>query len=243
MTQSIADKMKVVIIADSLALARGEGWGDIKYEETYPCLLDIGLRSKFKEIDTIVIERGMRFRTILNVLEDWDELVKLRKADFVIVHVGIVDCAPRVFSARERAILERYFPTSLRNKIINFVSKNRKRIINWRSERVYVPQTVFAEKLKVLVLKAKESGIKKLFVVNIVEPPDFIENRSPGYRNNVIKYNRMINNIIENDFIEQIDINGLLKLNGGIEKFTYDGMHINANGHRILANELLSSIA
>ena len=92
--------MKIVVMADSLAMAR-EGETNVAYETTYPYLLDQWLRQRFGSRAPLLIERGMRRRTIEYVLDEWYELVDLRKPEVVIVHVGIVDCAPRVFLRRE----------------------------------------------------------------------------------------------------------------------------------------------
>src|SRR5918992_220711 len=97
--------MKIAILADSLALPREDVGGDEMLEVTYPYLLDQSLRRQFGANAPLVYERGMRRRTIEYVLDDWNEQVELKKPDVVIVHVGIVDCAPRVFLRREGAFV------------------------------------------------------------------------------------------------------------------------------------------
>jgi len=55
--------MKIVVMADSLAMAR-EGETNVAFEATYPYLLDQSLRRRFQAEAPLVIERGMRRRTI-----------------------------------------------------------------------------------------------------------------------------------------------------------------------------------
>src|SRR6185503_6668370 len=99
--------MRIVILADSLVLPREEVGGEHCFEATYGFALYRALRDRFGGEAPLVIERGMRLRTIEAVLTDWHEQVTLRKADVVVVHVGVVDCAPRLFLRRERRFLAR----------------------------------------------------------------------------------------------------------------------------------------
>ena len=112
--------MKIVILADSLALPRENVGGEDLLEATYPFLLDHSLRQRLGAAAPIIFERGMRRRTIEYVLDEWNELVKLRKPDVVIVHVGIVDCAPRVFLRREASFVANIRFAWLRNRILKF---------------------------------------------------------------------------------------------------------------------------
>src|SRR6185369_16381679 len=72
------------------------------------------------------------------VLDEWYELVDLRRAEVVVVHVGIVDCAPRVFLRRERQFVENLRPAFLREAILSNVHRHRRAIVNLR-KKVYVP--------------------------------------------------------------------------------------------------------
>src|SRR5262245_43716680 len=109
---------KVLILADSLALPR-EGSDDIPYETTYPYLVEESLRQHQDGPLPVVLERGMRRRTIEYVLDEWFELVELRRPDLVIIHVGIVDCAPRIFLRRERQFVENLRWIWLRERILS----------------------------------------------------------------------------------------------------------------------------
>ena len=56
--------MKVVILADSLALPREEVGGERCFEACYPYLLHESLRDEFGKEAPLIIERGMRLRTV-----------------------------------------------------------------------------------------------------------------------------------------------------------------------------------
>lgn len=233
--------MKVVLLADSLALPRGADWGNVAYEETYPYVLDFALRSRYPDRQVVLMERGMRFRTINAVLDDWKEFVELRSPDILIVHVGVVDCAPRVFSAAERRIVSSALPSPLRSMLLKFVHRWRSQIIRVRSDHRYVTEADFQRAVRKLVSPAASGTPRLLVIVNILSPGDDMESRSPGYRANVARYNAMLA-AEAGGAAELVDYNKLVSDKGGVDRLTVDGMHPNREGHRLLATALLNAI-
>jgi acyl-CoA thioesterase-1 len=229
--------MKIVILADSLALPREDVGNEQALEVTYPFLLDQSLRHRFGAYAPLVIERGMRRRTIEYVLDDWYEQVELKKADMVIVHVGIVDCAPRVFLRRERAFVERMRFTQLRNRILKFAHDHRRAIIK-RRPRVYVPLARFERHVKEVVQKAQEQNVRSLIFVNIISPPDTIEQRSPGFQLNVERYNQVLQEQTRHRSVSLIDLNKLIRDQRGADDLTVDGIHLNEEGHQIVSQQI-----
>jgi len=228
--------MKIVVMADSLAMAR-EGESNVAYETTYPYLLDQWLRQRFGSQAPLVSERGMRRRTIEYVLDEWYELVDLRKTDVVVVHVGIVDCAPRVFLRRERQFVENLRPGFLRRSILDYVHRHRRAVVNMR-KKVYVPPERFNALVGQVMAKAKASELRSLVIVNIITPPAEMDERSPGFIRNVGIYNEILRTHAEANGAHLIDIDRLIKEAGGVEQLTVDGIHINEAGHKMLAQEI-----
>jgi acyl-CoA thioesterase I len=228
--------MKIVVMADSLAMAR-EGETNVPFEATYPYLLDQSLRQRFQGQAPLVIERGMRRRTIEYVLDEWYELVDLRKPEVVVVHVGIVDCAPRVFLRRERQFVENLRPAFLRETILSNVHRHRRAIVNMR-QKVYVPPDRFTSLVQQVIDRAKRSQLRSLVLVNIITPPAEMDERSPGFIKNVGLYNEILRSHAKGDGVQLIDLDQLIKDAGGVEQLTVDGIHINEIGHAILAGEI-----
>jgi acyl-CoA thioesterase I len=228
--------MKIVIMADSLAMPRA-GETNIAFEGTYPYLLEQSLRSRPETQSSMVIERGMRRRTIEYVLDEWAELVELRRPDVLVIHVGIVDCAPRVFLRRERQFVENIRPAALRNAILKFVHNHRPAIVKFR-KKVYVPPRRFQALLTEVLRRTKASGLRSLVLVNIVTPPPEMDERSPGFIENVRTYNQILKTQAQGEGIHLIDLNRIIDVEGGPGKLTVDGIHINEEGHRILAAEI-----
>lgn len=229
--------MKIAILADSLALPREDVGGDEPLEVTYPFLLDQSLRRRFGAAAPIIFERGMRRRTIEYVLDEWNELVELRKPQIVIVHVGIVDCAPRVFLRREASLVANLRFRWLRNRIFRFTHDHRRRIVEFR-RKVYVPLPRFERLVERVVQKARETKVQSLVFINIIRPPDAAEERSPGFQRNVIAYNQVLQQQTKHDFVSLIDLNQLLYDSGGSHALTVDGIHLNERGHALLAKQL-----
>lgn len=228
--------MKIVVMADSLAMAR-EGETNVAYEATYPYLLDQSLRRRFQGDAPTVIERGMRRRTIEYVLDEWYELVDLRRPEVVVVHVGIVDCAPRVFLRRERQFVENLRPVFLREAILNNVHRHRSAIVNMR-KKVYVDANRFNSLVGQVIERAKVSKLRSLVIVNIITPPAEMEARSPGFIKNVGIYNQILKAHADMNGVHLIDLDRMIKEAGGVESLTVDGIHINDAGHAMLAREI-----
>jgi lysophospholipase L1-like esterase len=228
--------MKIVVMADSLAMAR-EGETNISFEATYPYLLDQSLRHRLGSEAPVVIERGMRRRTIEYVLDEWYELVDLRRPEIVVIHVGIVDCAPRVFLRRERQFVENLKPAFLRDSILRNAHRHRRRIVNFR-KKVYVTADRFNELVGQVVARAKQSKLKSLVMVNIIKPPAEMDARSPGFISNVGIYNEILKTHATASGVHLIDMDQMITTAGGVEKLTVDGIHINEIGHELLAKEI-----
>ncbi len=229
--------MRIVILADSLALPRGQTWGDIPYEETYPYLLDRMLRKGYPEHQPVVHEHGARFRTILRVVEDWEDAVELRRADAAIVHVGIVDCAPRVLSPSERRMVARIRPAILRSAVVSLAHRMRRVSIRLRGERPYLTESEFREGVRNVVRRARAHGLRALVFVNMLVPTDELEHRSPGFQRNATRYNRILAEECRESGI-LVDLNDIAIQHGGVAAITVDGMHPNRKGHRLLAAAL-----
>jgi lysophospholipase L1-like esterase len=164
-------------------------------------------------------------------------LVDLRKAEVVVVHVGIVDCAPRVFLRRERQFVENLRPAFLRESILRNVHRHRPAIVNVR-KKVYVPAQRFNSLAAQVIERAKQSKLRSLVIVNIITPPAEMDERSPGFIRNVGIYNEILRSHARGTGVHLIDIDQMIKDAGGVERLTVDGIHINETGHAMLAGEI-----
>jgi acyl-CoA thioesterase-1 len=230
---------KILILADSLSLPRPETHGNIRYEETYPYLLDVSLRERMGKDAPVVMEQGMRSRTITDVANDWQEYVTWRKPEIVIVHVGITDCAPRVFSAGQRSFIERLPIPFVRRVLLWAVHRYRRQIISLRPPKVYTPFARYRDTLNQLVEWRQRDDVRALVFVNIVEPPDALEQRSPGLQENVRRYNEVLGQLKSRPGVVVVDLNELIHHQGRGEDFLLsDGQHLSVAGNKLLATQL-----
>lgn len=229
--------MKITILADSLGLPRDDvGVGDY-FEVTYTYLLDQSLKARFGSRAPMLIEKGTRRRTVEYVLDDWNEEVELKKPQILIIHVGIVDCAPRVFLRREYNFVAGLRFTWVRKRILKFAHDHRRRIIETR-RKVYVPLARFEKLVDEVVQRAQRDQVRLLLFINILSPPDAIEARSPGFQRNVDLYNQVLSRQTQHPHVELLDLNGIVQAEGGTEALTIDGIHLNERGHKLLLREL-----
>lgn len=232
---------RITLFADSLALPRGETWGNIPLEKTYPYLLEKKLRETEDYRDFIFINRAQRFRTIVKTENEFSDFAELHKADIAIIHCGIVDCAPRVFTESQRKWIEK-LPKTFQRPILMPARIFRKTIIQHvRKGNNYVSQDDFRKSLENVLQKSKSIGMKTI-IVNIIRPPDELERRSPNFQKNADSYNKIIQDMAENYEATLIDLDRWIHKNGGHDKLTSDGMHINEAGHAFMNEQLIEAI-
>jgi len=84
--------------------------------------------------------------------------------------------------------------------------------------------------------------LESLVYVNIVEPPEAIEERSPGFQRNVELYNKVLAQQSAHPRVSLVNLNRAIADAGGSDKLTLDGVHLNVQGHVILAKLLANDI-
>ena len=231
---------RIVIAADSLALPRPKHNGDIPYQKTYGFLLEKSLQEKFP--GSKVLNHGYRSNTIRILSEEvrlFDQILAW-KPQIVLLHIGIVDCAPRIFSEIERKIVSRIRPYSLRDWFIQYVGKHRRFIIRNRRLRVYVSLDEFATKYKQVVEKMFAQNIIVL-AVNISPTIPDVAYRSPGLSENIEKYNEAIANASYKKAL-LIDLYKEVHYRGAKECLLDDGIHLSSFGHEVLADLVTKEI-
>jgi lysophospholipase L1-like esterase len=89
-----------------------------------------------------------------------------------------------------------------------------------------------------VVEKARGTDVMSLIFINIIRPPDWVEERSPGFQCNVIAYNQVLQEQTKHDFVSLIDFNRIVHDEGGPDALMVDGIHLNERGHMLLAQKL-----
>lgn len=229
--------MRTVIAADSLALPRPAEQGSVRYHQTYGYLV----QRAFAQEDVEIIIHGRRGNTILFLNQPqhlYDEVLAW-EPDVVIIHIGIVDCAPRVFSQFERTLVNRIRPISMRDALIRFVGRHRRFLISHFPQKVYVPLSTFETNYEAVVHELQRHGIQ-LLLVNICPTDAATAFRSPGLSENICLYNEAIARRARQDGCSLVDIHAALQSNP--EEYLLSGIHLNPKGNKLLADLLVNHI-
>lgn len=224
-------KNRVVILGDSLAMPRpDEGVG---YEDTYSYLI-------FKDISKWgwvgeVINRSKRANDtqyqahFQNIADD----ILLLQPTHTIIHLGICDCAPRLFKKLEQKILNK-IPMKIRDKIISFFSKRRKLVTKFR-QITYVDIKSFEKNLLHIINNAKSVN-SKIVLIGIKDTSKENIEKSYKFKEKIDSYNEIIKKIALANQIEIIDAN---TFSGGLLS---GGIHIDKYMHKYLYEKIICSI-
>jgi len=229
--------MRIVVLADSMAMPRLEQGCMIYWDDTWPYLLEQSLRNRGIESEVINCASRSRTADTLTGL-DFLEHIIWKRPQAIILQVGIVDCTPRVFSKREKKLLNYPFvPARLRDWLVNYRSARRPRLVKRNPlGKVDTPPEKFRDFLAHFFSKvtALESDIQ-LIVLPVVANIPMMEMRSPGYGENVRLYNDILKSCSLAAKACWLDPGELFAEAEVRNHFCADGYHLNEAGTRRIA--------
>lgn len=223
----------VTILADSLAMPRPE----LPFTDLYPYKLSVKLGKGF-----LVVSKARRNNTLIEQTSETGEgyliedVVYMGESSYFIIHIGIVDCAPRIFSQREHSILERL--NMLGKPIINFKSAHR-RFFTKHFPKVYVKKDDFRTKLDLLISTiVNKTAAKKVFIINIADTNEENKYRSYGFEENLKEYDGIIASISKK-YGDKVDVYDLYSITKAKPALVWeDGIHIKQAAHEMIAEYL-----
>ncbi len=220
---------RVIILSDSLSMPRPDE--SLLYEETYPYLLRQELGNNVE-----VINRGKRANTIQEQIIDqyvYDDMIFFYPK-YVVIQLGIVDCAPRLFSRRfGKYVIGNIKPLFLREFVIEQFSK-RRIFFTKHFPRQYVSLPKFSFWYDYLVTLVKDFGSIPI-IVNIARTSPENDRRSYGFIQHINNYNEAIEKSAERHKAQVIDMYKISETN---DVLLDDGIHYNKLGSKILAQEI-----
>ena len=233
--------MLIFYYADSLGMPRS---GVVEIKERYIYLFQQWLQNQTDE-EVFVIDRAKGYSTIKGLYTDYknDMGYFTGKKDILIIHEGVVDCAPRPLPRFIRNVVSG-LPSFLRNRIIRFIHNNRRRLLK-SGFRYHLTSK---KKYKAILKEWVEDAVKnfaRVYVVNIAPTTPNIEFHSPGFSLAIQQYNSIIKDVItESHFanVLLVDVyseirSSNLELESLITK--EDGHHITSLAHRLYNDELI----
>jgi len=226
-------KKRLVVLSDSLGRPRPEIDGADKTElwQVYGSILQTLLGDDWV-VDLIYIDSLDSDDAI-----HWNQrMVAYRRPDLVIYHLGINDCAPRLFSKGSRSILlHSWFKFVTRDIGVRVLSRYRRFFTRVR-KITYVPLSRFAANLRCMLQVVLEYSPSCRFIaVLIATPAASLVSRSHGYGANVERYNAVLKELFPN----HVDVDSLLL---GDSPLIADGIHLQARAHKMLAEKIHACI-
>lgn len=234
------DNTKIItIVGDSLCQVSSDQ--KIFYKETYPFLLQ-----KMFDANEYIVKLSSRSTNQVIKQSSSDNLntdVLFNGSEYVIIHLGIVDCAPRLFGYIEDRIVFvlSHIPVIkiLVGLVIKFKSKYR-RFFTKNFPKTYVTRKIFKDRYSFIIKEIKEKAKpKKIFIINIADTSERNKERSFNFEKNISDYNQILKNIyLENkDSCELIDFYSET-LNNKKLIVEDEGIHLTREGHLHLAGLL-----
>lgn len=239
-----ADGKNVFVFADSLGLPRSEDASlpDAGAQETYADKIQSWSTKRGASLPVRTHAQCQRYFTTDDVVERLTEVRSQLQSGFVFVHVGLNDCASRVFSEAERLAVP-FLDEPTEKLLLNFVRTYRRPIIHRQPEYTYVPLDRFVQNLEKIVKISRTHGAKHVAFANIIMPALKSESSTPHVRWNFTRYNLAIYDVAKRLSAHVVDVDRLCWSTGLGKALRPDGQHLGSIGHDLVAEAYLDLIA
>jgi lysophospholipase L1-like esterase len=199
---------RILLLTDSIALPRNKP-EFCSHDETYPELL--------KSKGHIVQQISIGGATSTDMLRQVDYYSSF-DPDYIFIQVGIVDCAPRLFTKFE---LDFYRRLGYIGKLLLKLRKKKK--------KTFTHINAFKFNVNNIIKKCNRS---QLFFIGIIPSSEKYEQILPGITKNIREYNHIL--ALTGKYIsnEEFDLNGVMS----------DGHHLNSYGHKQLLDKIVNVV-
>jgi GDSL-like Lipase/Acylhydrolase family len=233
---------RVAIFSDSLALPRPEEMDAFpgNLESTYPGIINARLQAAPTIKHTSVWAHCERYFTTDDLIRLLDEHPESIKDAHILVHLGLNDCAIRMFMDDQRLAVA-LLPDDMANEVLAFSRIYRRALIEAFPHFSYVPIQKYNANLHRIAQMAKSSNARSLtFSTTIVVPEKFWPS-TPWICRNQTTYNLETMNVARQVGANVLDVDRLMWGRGVEVSLNSDGMHLSPIGHELLASSWLKS--
>ena len=222
---------KLLIIADSLGLPRPNELHDIKFaDNTYSG------RIIHQNPNVSVLSLCQRFFTTTDAVLTLQTDDTLCRDAHVLIHLGLNDCANRMFLERERLALS-LFDKSVSEKIVLFAQKQRQAILKYLPSHHYTKIETFRRNLQEIAFMARMHGAKSLTLTSIILPPSKHWPGTTGINQNFMEYNHTIAQVAKECALNFFDYDRHAWENLHMNSLLSDGMHLSNFGHNLFSEK------
>ena len=209
---------QILIVSDSLGLPRldqpSDGTG-----RTYSGLL--AGADHARKVTPIC----QRFFTTDNVLAELQQEETLGRESDVVIHVGLNDCANRMFLTEDRLALGLLSPET-----------NKRDILRYLPSRHYVPLEKFRSNLDAITTILKSRGARNIIFATTILPPSKFWAATPGINRGFALYNVEIMDAAHRHDVTLLDVDRIMWENQHRQPLLPDGMHLSDLGHKLFAD-------
>lgn len=224
----------LVIFADSLGLPRPVPRGGQPLEDrVYPELIADARPGR------AVSSLCQRFFTTDHLRHELQADATLGAGADVIIHVGLNDCANRMFLENERLALD-LLPEALSVRIVEFSRRHRRAILTDLPSRHYVAPEMFSANLDACLALLKGRKAARVVLTTIILPPVTAWAGTPFIHMNFAGYNLRIMEAARRNGALLFDFDRHVWQAQHLDALLADGMHLASEGHRIFAREALA---
>jgi lysophospholipase L1-like esterase len=221
---------KIVIIGSSVALYVRPRDGDGRL---YGHLLeDLGASSADTAVQ-IWAENSMTVREAVHKLED--RLVA-EAPNWVILHLGIVECTPRILPQRLRRRFVRA-RTSLERLWLAAEALVRRPLVAVLGGAPSMAPRTFEQQLTRLIGVARREARAQVVCIGIPATSERVEEEVPGVGRSIRRFDEAIRGASRRTGAQYLDLEVALR-EIGLDRGRPDGIHLSGEGHRLLAAEL-----
>lgn len=218
-------KMNIFIVGDSFALTNQTE--QIELKDTYPILLEKNYPNATLKLLASI---GNDTYSALKSLESQtDNFVP----DFLIIQLGIVDCAPRTLLRNELELVMK-MPLFIQKIIYKITKKYRFQITKIRKKQ-YVSLANFKRFYRTILQQFKNQNVS-IILVNIVSVNNYLASISYGFKEQINLYNCAIDELKSEFECQIIDLNYLTSLDKNL--VAKDGYHLSLEGNKKLFEEI-----
>jgi hypothetical protein len=232
--------IKLALYGDSLACPR---IGVVDSHQTYIALIEQYIRKTTHPEYLELRNKAEGGATLHQLYQAYakDNTYYTVPGDFLIIHAGVVDCAPRPVAETTKQKIGK-LPAFIKRRVIRYLHNNRANIITKSGGHVITSQEIFRKQVHIFLTDA-EKNYKKVFVINICPTNQEIEAHSPGFSNNIKQYNTIWKEEIDalkSSKIKLINIHDYILSTGAIDTYILkeDGHHIYPITHQWIAETI-----
>lgn len=172
--------------------------------------------------------------------------VKASRASFFSIQLGIVDCAPRMYTEEEKKHLAKlvsypiigpYLKARIKRKTLKRYELTKDRQIQ------LTPPDLFESHYRVLVANIlKYNKINHGFLINVGYPGEYFSSRNYNVNSNILKINEIIQKIVNENSkkLSLVDIYNYSKNNK--QHILDDGHHYKSNIHDYIAETIFKKL-